>query len=144
MPCVHDHIQCYEQQNREPKSLGNSSQQKKQEQQQKKRTKKVEVKTVRLSVRIGSHDLQTKARHTDGFLEDGDMVKVELRMRGREQAFVDLAEKQMKTFQDSLTAPYRIEIPVKRMGNTLSMSIVPGKPVAGTSAEKPMPQTPAK
>lgn len=109
-------------------------QQKKQEQQQKKRTKKVEVKTVRLSVRIGQHDLQTKARHTDGFLQDGDMIKIELRMRGREQAFVDLAEKQMKAFQELLTVPYRVEVPVKRMGNTLSMTIAPGKPAAVTPA----------
>jgi translation initiation factor IF-3 len=100
----------------------------KQEQQQKKRAKKVEVKTLRLSVRIGSHDLQTKARNADGFLTEGDLVKVELRMRGREQAFVDLAEKQMKTFQESLSVPYRIEVPVKRMGSTLSMTIAPGKP----------------
>ncbi len=102
-------------------------QQKKQEQQQKKRVKKVEVKTVRLSVRIGTHDMQTKARNADGFLEDGDLVKVELRMRGREQAFVDLAEKQMQTFQESLTVPYRVEVPVKRMGSTLSMTIAPNK-----------------
>ncbi len=102
-------------------------QQKKQEQQQKKKVKKVEVKTVRLSVRIGTHDLQTKARNTVGFLEDGDMVKVELRMRGREQAFVNLAEKQMQSFQELLTVPYRVEVPVKRMGNTLSMTLAPNK-----------------
>jgi translation initiation factor IF-3 len=55
-------------------------QQKKLEQQQKKKVKKVEVKTVRLSAKIATHDIQTKARQADGFLEDGDWVKVELRM----------------------------------------------------------------
>lgn len=117
----------------------------KQEQQQKKRTKKVEVKTIRLSVRIGSHDLLTKAHNADGFLQDGDLVKVELRMRGREQAFVDLAEKQMKAFQASLSVPYRIEVPVKRMGSTLSMTIAPGKATAtATSAPAATPAaTPA-
>ncbi len=100
---------------------------KKQEQQQKKKVKKIEVKTVRLSVKIAAGDIQTKARKTDEFLTDGDWVKVELRMRGREQAFLDVAEKQIQTFRNSLTVPYRIEVEPKKMGNTLSMTIAPIK-----------------
>lgn len=102
-------------------------QQKKQEQQQKKKIKKVEVKTVRLSVKIAGGDIMTKARQTDGFLNDGDWVKVELRMRGREQAFLDVAQKQIQTFRDAVTVPYRIEMEAKKMGNTLSMTIAPTK-----------------
>ncbi len=102
-------------------------QQKKMEQQQRKNAKKIEVKTVRLSVKIADNDIATKARQTDGFLADGDVVKIELRMRGREQAFLEIAEKQLKLFQTKLTATFRIEIPAKRMGNTLSMTIAPSK-----------------
>ena len=102
-------------------------QQKKQEQQQKKKVKKVEVKTVRLSAKIAAHDIATKARQTDEFLTDGDWVKVELRMRGREQAFIEVAQNQIQTFRDSLTVPYRIEVEPKKMGNTLSMTIAPTK-----------------
>ncbi len=102
-------------------------QQKKLEQQQKKKVKKVEVKTVRLSVKIAAGDIATKARQTDGFLTDGDWVKVELRMRGREQAFIDVAQKQIQSFRDSLTVPYRIEVEPKKLGNTLSMTIAPTK-----------------
>jgi translation initiation factor IF-3 len=100
-------------------------QQKKLEQQQRKNTKKVEVKTIRLSVRIGTHDMQVKAGQTDGFLKDGDLVRIELRMRGREQAYVDLADKQVKAFLAMLTATHRIEVPIKKMGNTLSTTIAP-------------------
>ncbi len=102
-------------------------QQKKLEQQQKKKAKKIEVKTVRLSAKIASHDIQTKARQADGFLTEGDLVKVELRMRGREQAFVEIAQQQVKAFQEALTVPYRVEVPAKKMGNTLSMTIAPAK-----------------
>lgn len=102
-------------------------QQKKLEQQQKKRVKKVEVKTVRLSVKIGSHDIATKAKQADGFLQDGDWVKLELRMRGREQAFLDVAQAQLDSFKSALSAPYRIEVPPKRAGNTLSMTLAPTK-----------------
>ncbi len=102
-------------------------QQKKLEQLQKKRVKKVEVKTVRLSVKIGSHDIATKAKQADGFLADGDWVKLELRMRGREQAFLDVAQAQLESFKAALSAPYRIEVPPKRAGNTLSMTLAPTK-----------------
>lgn len=98
---------------------------KKLEQQQKKKVKKVEVKTVRLSVKIATHDITTKARKADEFLNDGDWVKIELRMRGREQAFLEVAEKQIQAFRDALTAPYRVEVEPKKMGNTLSMTVAP-------------------
>lgn len=102
-------------------------QQKKMEQQQKKNAKKVEVKTIRLSAKIADHDIATKARQADGFLQDGDLVKIELRMRGREQAFVNIAESQIKSFQEKLTTPYRVEVPAKRMGGTLSLTLAPSK-----------------
>lgn len=102
-------------------------QQKKLEQQQRKNTKKIEVKTIRLSAKIADHDIATKARQADGFLQDGDLVKIELRMRGREQAFLGIAEGQIKLFQEKLTAPYRVEVQAKKMGNTLSMTIAPSK-----------------
>ncbi len=102
-------------------------QQKKQEQQQKKKVKKVEVKTIRLTVKIAANDIATKAKRADEFLNDGDWVKLELRMKGREQAFVDIASKQLENFKQSLTVPYRIEVPSKRAGNTLSMTLAPSK-----------------
>jgi translation initiation factor IF-3 len=102
-------------------------QQKKMEQEQKKKAKKIEVKTIRLSPRIGQHDMEFRAKQTNEFLTDGDLVRVELRMRGREQAYANLAEQQIKTFQTLLTVPFRIEVPVKRMGPTLSMTLAPHK-----------------
>ncbi len=102
-------------------------QQKKMEQQQKKRVKKVEVKTIRLSAKIAAGDIATKAKRADEFLQDGDWVKLDLRMRGREQAFISLAEKQLETFKASITTPFRIEVPPKRAGNALSMTLAPTK-----------------
>lgn len=99
-------------------------QQRKLEQTQKKKAKKIEVKTIRLGARTGQHDLQTKVRQATGFLEEGHMVKVELRMRGRELAHVDIALEQMKTFQSMLETPHKLELPAKRVGNTVTMTIV--------------------
>lgn len=102
-------------------------QQKKIEQQQKKKVKQVEVKTIRLSAKIALGDIKTKAKKADEFLSEGDWVKIELRMRGREQAFLDVAKQQMETFKDSLSVPYRIEVPPKRAGNALSTTLAPAK-----------------
>ncbi len=102
-------------------------QQKKMEQQQKKNAKKVEVKMLRISTRIGEHDMKVKAKKADEFLGEGDLVKIELRMRGREQAFVDVSEKQLNAFLALITSPHRIEVPTKRMGNTLGVTLAPNK-----------------
>lgn len=102
-------------------------QQRKLEQQQKKNAKKVELKTIWISVRISEHDMQIKAGKVTEFLNAGDVVKIELRMRGREQAFGDLGRQQLEKFLQMITVPRRIEVPLKRMGGTWSVTIAPTK-----------------
>jgi len=102
-------------------------QQKKAEQQQKKNAKKTEVKTIWISVRISDHDMEIKAKKVTEFLTDGDVVKIELRMRGREQAYGDLGRQQLIKFLTFITHPYRTEVPIKRMGGTWSVFIAPSK-----------------
>ena len=102
-------------------------QQKKLEQQQKKNAHKTEVKTIWISSRISEHDMQIKAKKVMDFLADDDLVKIELRMRGREQAYPDLAGKQLQLFLTFITSPHRIEVPVKRMGSTISVTVAPSK-----------------
>ena len=102
-------------------------QQKKAEQQQKKNAKKIELKTIWISVRISDHDMQIKAGKVMEFLSEGNVVKIELRMRGREQAFGDLGRRQLENFLTKITAPFRTEVPVKRMGGTWSLTVAPTK-----------------
>ncbi len=105
-------------------------QQKKMEQQQKKKAKKTEVKTIWLSMRISQHDMLIKAKKVMEFLGDGDLVRIELRMRGREQAYGELGHKQLQTFLGIITCPFRVEVPIKRMGGTWSLTVAPSKPIA--------------
>ena len=102
-------------------------QQKKLEQQQKKNAKKTEVKTIWISMRISEHDMEIKANKISEFLADGDLVRIELRMRGREQAFGELGKQNLLKFLTFIKNPYRIEVPVKRMGGTWSITLAPGK-----------------
>lgn len=57
---------------------------KKKAQLQKKNQKIIELKEVRLTPRIGEHDLQVKMKDAKRFLEKGNKVKVSLRFRRNE------------------------------------------------------------
>jgi translation initiation factor IF-3 len=102
-------------------------QQKKLEQQQKKNAKKTEVKTIWISMRISEHDMEIKANKITEFLDDGDLVRIELRMRGREQAFGEAGRQNLVKFLTYIKTPYRTEVPVKRMGGTWSVTVAPSK-----------------
>ncbi len=58
----------------------------KKEKEAKKKQKVVEIKEMQLSLRIEENDFNIKARKVRGFLEDGNKVKIALRLRGREMA----------------------------------------------------------
>jgi translation initiation factor IF-3 len=84
--------------------------------------KSVEVKGIRLSVRIGPHDIQTRKEKAKEFLEAGDKVKVEIILRGREKRFGDLAKSVIEGFIAELNkdVPVKVEQPILRMGGQLT------------------------
>ena len=87
------------------------------------KTKKTETKGVRLSFKIGEHDMAVKEKQVNKFLEQGHKVKVELRLRGRERAFRNKAKEVIQTFLDKLTIQYKQEKPIEIQGPTLSVII---------------------
>ncbi len=56
----------------------------KQLQKSRRNQRQVEVKQVRLGLKIGEHDLQVKLNRARKFLEEGHKVKISLLFRGRE------------------------------------------------------------
>ncbi len=100
-------------------------QQEKAAQEAKKKVKKVTIKGVRLSVRIGEHDLNFKAKQTGEFLTEGNKVKIDVVMRGREQAHPELAFDLIRKFQTLITIPFMKEAGPTRMGNTVSIIVAP-------------------
>lgn len=93
----------------------------KQEQKARKRQKKTGIKGIRLSVRIGQHDLEFKARQANRFLEQGHKVKVELILRGREHAHTDLAFAELAKFKEMLKDRVKVEQPPRKLGNSVNM-----------------------
>lgn len=77
---------------------------------QKAQSKEVEVKGVRLSLRIGEHDIETRHQQAKSFLEDGDKVKVEIILRGREKGHQAVAREVIKKFMEVLKADFPIRV----------------------------------
>jgi translation initiation factor IF-3 len=92
---------------------------------QKAHAKKVEVKGVRLSVRIGDHDLGVRRNQALDFLKDGHKVQLEIVLRGRERQHADLAQQVMLDFFTSLkeTFAVKIEQPFSKQGGRLTMLV---------------------
>lgn len=88
----------------------------KKEQQEKSKQKKTEVKGIRLSLRIGKGDLELKASQAKKFLEEGNKIKIEMILRGRENAHSDLAKKIIGNFLENLEE-IKIEQEVSKQGN---------------------------
>lgn len=92
---------------------------------QAKRQKKIEVKGIRLSVRIGVHDMAFKAAQADKFMGRGNKVKIEMMLRGREKANHDYALGVIKKFLGSIKATFVIEQDTKRLGSFITTVIAP-------------------
>lgn len=100
-------------------------QQEKTAQEARKKIKKVTVKIIKLSVRIGQHDLAFKTKKVNEFLAEGNKVKVDIVMRGREQAHPQLAFEMATKVQSLITVEFMVESQPKKMGNTVSMLLSP-------------------
>jgi len=75
-----------------------------------------ELKGIRLRFNISQHDLETRARQTEKFLKDGNKVRIEMVLRGREKALGNFAREKINKFLEILQGiiPYKIEKEIKR------------------------------
>lgn len=89
---------------------------------QKAHARKVEVKGIRLSVKIGEHDEDIRRKKAAEFLEEGHKLKIEIILRGREKAHTDIAKQRIEGFIAKLqeTYPLYIEQPFTRQAGNCS------------------------
>jgi translation initiation factor IF-3 len=69
----------------------------------------VEFKEIRLKVKIGKGDFDTKVRRAIQFLEDGDRVKVTVQFRGRELSHAHLGRDLLVRFSEQVGEHANIE-----------------------------------
>ena len=72
----------------------------KKEKEAKKKQQTIETKEVQLSCRIDTHDFETKLRHTQRFLSDGNKVRVVMRFKGREMSHIAIGQEIMTKLID--------------------------------------------
>ena len=89
----------------------------------KKNQKVLKLKEIRMQPKIGSGDLDTKAKHVQVFLDEGSKVKVTIRFRGRELAHTELGYDVLQQVLKRLTSAYVVEKAPAMDGKTMSMTI---------------------
>lgn len=92
---------------------------------QKVANKKTELKGVRLSFKIKGGDLANRVNQAKKFLEEGNQVKIELILKGREKAYADNAKKIIEDFIKEFTIEVKVVQPVQRQGGKFSAVIAP-------------------
>jgi len=93
---------------------------------QKAHSKVNETKGLRLSARISEHDLEIKQKQAEKFLNRGDKVKIELNMKGRENARPELGTEIVKKMIQNIqkTIETRFEQEISRQGKSITAVIV--------------------
>jgi len=102
-------------------------QKKEKETRKKQKEHQIEVKDIRLKVRIDEHDLEIKLKHMREFLEDGDKVRVRIGFRGRENSHPELGDRLFKKIVEGLQDVGEVEVPPKKEGPFLTFTLAPKK-----------------
>ena len=91
----------------------------------KKNQKVVELKEMRLSATIDTHDMQVKAKNVQKFLKNGDKVKVSIRFKGRQLSHTDKGLDVMNAFYEMIKDDAAIEKQAKVEGRSMFMILAP-------------------
>jgi translation initiation factor IF-3 len=74
---------------------------------------------------IDTHDLETKLRHAKRFLQEGNKVKIVLRMRGRQQAYAQNGLEIVNNFFEKLSELGTIDKPAQVNGRNILLIVSP-------------------
>lgn len=99
---------------------------------QKARSKGGDVKGVRISFKIGEHDLGMRLAQANRFLSEGNKVKVEMRLRGREKGRTDLARQKVQEFVIQIPGGAQVEGGISTAPNMISAVITRSRQASGS------------
>lgn len=85
----------------------------------------VDIKEVRLSLNIDTHDFNTKLNNAVKFIKHGDKVKVSIRFRGREMGHPEIGLETMNRFAEACAEFASVEKPAKLEGRNMLMFLAP-------------------
>jgi translation initiation factor IF-3 len=87
------------------------------------KSKAAEVKILMVSVRISQNDLSVRAKKADDFITKGMKVKLQVKMRGREKAFPNVAKETLELFISFVTKEFQTESVVQLEGDSYTTII---------------------
>lgn len=90
-----------------------------------KRKVKTQQKEIRITPKIGEHDIQVKLKQIQQFLTHGDKVLISMNFRGREMAHIKRAKELMDRIVTELEENAKVEKPAKLEGRRMTMVLVP-------------------
>ncbi len=94
---------------------------------QRKNQVKIDVKEIKLSVKIAENDIAYKVKHAREFLEKGKHVKFRVFLRGREMAHPGAAREVLERVWPMVEDIATMEKPPKFEGRYYNMYVVPQK-----------------
>lgn len=97
----------------------------KREKEAKKNQKIVEIKEIRMSSTIDTHDFETKVNQAIKFLKGGDKLKVSVRFRKRSVAHPQLGEELLQRFKAAVAEFGAVDKPSVMEGRSLVMFVLP-------------------
>jgi len=95
------------------------------ERESRRKAKTAIVKEVRIAPKIDDHDLDTKTRQTQRFLEAGDKVKISVLFRGREMLHQDIGRGLLERMIAQLAPVALVEATPRLEGRMMSALLAP-------------------
>jgi len=99
--------------------------QSKKEKEARKKQRTIDIKELRLSPNIDTHDIEVKLKKAVKFLKDGDKVKITIRFRGRELGRTEIAHVIMNDFAQKVSEYGNVEKPPKMETRSMAMFLAP-------------------
>ena len=112
----------------------------KKEREARKNQKVVELKEIRMQPNTDDHDIEVKSNQARRFLEEGDKVKLTVRLRGRQNAHPDIGIKLLTDMSEMLRDIAQVEQRPQHEGRAQSMVLAPAPAKSPKRSERPAPQ----
>lgn len=110
--------------------------QQKKEKEAKRKQHTVELKALRLSPVVDTHDFETKLRQARKWIEQGMKVKIDMRFRGRMMTRQDVGRQIMNDFLEQVKDIAVVEKKPALEGNVMSIVLAPQKKKQAPAPEK--------
>jgi translation initiation factor IF-3 len=99
----------------------------------------VVIKEMKFRPKIDGHDYETKMRHVERFLAEGNKVKLTIMFRGREMAHPELGLRILNRIADQVSEYAMVESAPRQDGRNMTMVLHPMKKDTRKSKSAPAP-----